>query len=83
MNELVSNIIEKEKIFKDNYSKLLLHRNFFTGKLRDMILTKNSIMGFLEEVNSVYGEEILKAEDIELTPKYYNSIPSPDLNFYS
>jgi hypothetical protein len=82
MNELVAIILEKEKIFKENYAKLLAMRNFFTGKLRDMLLNESSINSFLNEVNSFYGEEILKAEEIELTAKYYSTIPSPDLNFY-
>ena len=83
MNELVINIIEKEKIFKENYIKLLDTRSYFSKKIRDMKLTEESINNYLNELNAFYGEDVLKAQDIELSSKYYNSIPNPDMNFYT
>lgn len=82
MNDLVSNIIEKEKIYKDNYENLLKMRNYFTGRLRDMTLTENSIRAYIDEVNGYYGEAIIKVEEIELPAKYYNTIPIPNLDVY-
>lgn len=82
MNELVSNIIEKEKIYKENYENLLKMRNYFTGRLRDMTLTENSIRAYIDEVNGYYGEAIIKVEEIELPAKYYSTIPLPNLDVY-
>lgn len=83
MNDLVSIIIEKEKIYKDNYSYLIEMRNYFTSKLRDMFLTENSVNGFINEFNGFYGEDKLKSEDIYLSERYYASIPMPETNFYA
>ena len=57
-------------------------RNFFSGKIRNMNLTEESIHGFLNEVNAFYGEDVLFIDNIELSGKYYGSIPNPDLDFY-
>ena len=83
LNNLSSLIIEKEKIYKDNYNKLIEMRNYFTDKLRNMVLNENSINSFLEEVNAFYGEQILKSDEIELSNKYYSTIPFPNLNIYN
>ena len=48
-----------------------------------MKLTEESINNYLNELNAFYGEDVLKAQDIELSSKYYNSIPNPDMNFYT
>lgn len=82
MNEHVANIIEKEKIYKSNYEELITQRNYFTSKIRNMTLNENSIINLLNEINGFYGEKNLKAEEIELSSKYYNTIPFPNLDVY-
>ena len=51
INEVCSNIIEKEKKYKENYENLIQKRNYFTGKLRDLILNEGSIKAYLNEIN--------------------------------
>lgn len=82
MNEHVSNIIEKEKIYKNNYEALITQRNYFTHKIRNMTLNETSIVNLINEINGFYGEKIIKAEEIELSNKYYNTLPFPDLDVY-
>ena len=83
LNNLTNLIIEKEKIYKDNYSYLMEMRNNFTSRLRDMALTEKSVRGFIGELNGFYGENILEAENTYLSEKYYATIPIPDTNFYN
>ena len=82
MNETATNIIKYEGLYFNKQKDLLEARNNFTKKLRELTISKESIIQYIEEVNNYFGKDSLNIEDIELSPKYYITIPYPNMDFY-
>jgi hypothetical protein len=81
MNDLVSLIIENEMLYKAKHEELLIARNEFTKKIRELIISKDSVINIIKEINDFFGDERIIVEEMELSYIYYNTIPLPDMDF--
>ena len=82
IDELVISIINNENLYKKNYDQLILARNNFTKKIREMIISNDSVISLIKDINDFFGDERLIIEEIQLSNRYYSTIPYPDLDIY-
>jgi hypothetical protein len=82
MNTLVLLIIENETLYKEKYEELINIRNNFTKIIRELIISKDSVINLVKEINNFFGDERMIIEEIYLSNTYYNTIPHPDLDVF-